>query len=143
MCQKRKNDNYTLFKFWGLRFLVATVVQPLRVAVLMVALSVMVFSVLSVWIGFGRRVPDVRVVYVICTRSDSQITSWWTAFSSTTGRCVCSRDFSNVDVRLRPLSANVNRLLLRFVVFCYINRGFMFRCWPHANCEVCARMWSI
>ena len=32
---------------------------------LIVALSLIVFSELSMWIGFGRRVADVRVVYVI------------------------------------------------------------------------------
>ena len=105
--KKEKDDNYNIFTFFGFRIWVVNFGQrfmlcqlnvwqhnmPFQISVLIVALSLIVFSVWSVCIGFGRRVADVRVVYVILHTSRLPNKVWWTAFYSTTGRCVCSCDF--------------------------------------------------
>ena len=85
---------------------------------LIVSLSLIVFSVLFVWLGFGLLVACVRVVYVIghtCGFPDHEVVNG--ALLHHGSMCLQPRA-SDVYVRLRPLLANVIRQLLRcFVVF--------------------------
>ena len=76
---------------------------------LIVALSLIVFSVLSVWIGFGRRVADVRVVYVILHTSRLPDKELVNGVLLHDGPMCLQPWLSNVDVHFRPLIANVNR----------------------------------